>query len=96
MLDKLYILLVCHMVGDYILQTDFLAKTKGENWWHLVAHCFLYSLPFYIFYGMDWRIWTLICTHFIIDMLKARCNSINYLQDQILHMIILIFLYVIF
>ena len=93
MLDKLYILLICHMIGDYILQTDFLAKTKGENWWHLTVHSFLYSLPFYICYGIDWKIWTLIYTHFAIDMLKARYNVINYLQDQILHIIILIFLY---
>lgn len=94
MLEKLYILLVCHMIGDYVLQTDFLAKTKGENDWHLAVHCFLYSLPFYIYCGMDWRLCMLICMHFIIDMLKARYKSINYLQDQILHIIILIFLYV--
>lgn len=93
MREKLYILLLCHMIGDYVLQTDFLAKTKGENWWHLTVHSFLYSLPFYICYGMDLRIWTLIYTHFVTDMLKARYNGINYLQDQIIHIAIAIFLY---
>lgn len=93
MFEKLYILLICHTIGDYVLQTDFLAKTKGENWWHLVVHSFLYSLPFYIYYGIDWKLWMLISTHFSIDMLKARYNAIGYLQDQILHIVIMIFLY---
>lgn len=24
-------LLVCHLIGDYVLQTDFIAKTKGKD-----------------------------------------------------------------
>jgi hypothetical protein len=27
-----YIAIALHMLGDYVLQTDFIAKTKGENW----------------------------------------------------------------
>lgn len=82
------------MLGDYVLQTDFLAKTKGENWWHLVVHCFLYTLPFYIHYGMDWRIWVLLYTHIIIDMLKARFKKIDYIEDQFYHISAAVVLYI--
>lgn len=26
---KLYTIVMCHCIGDYVLQNDFLAKTKG-------------------------------------------------------------------
>ena len=55
-MELLYKLIVCHFLGDYVLQVDFLAKTKGSNWWHLIAHCFLYTLPFYVAFGFDWRL----------------------------------------
>ena len=33
------LLVFCHLVGDYVLQSDFIAKTKGSNWYHLFVHC---------------------------------------------------------
>lgn len=85
----LYKLILCHFVGDYFLQTDFLAQTKGANWWHLLAHCVLYSLPFFLLLGFDWRIMFLIATHVVIDALKARWCKISYVTDQTLHLIVL-------
>ena len=85
----IYKLILCHFVGDYVLQTDFLAQTKGKNWWHMIAHCFLYSLPFCFAFGFDWKIGFIVATHFAIDNLKARWNDINYLTDQVAHMIVL-------
>lgn len=83
----------CHLVGDYVLQIDFIAKTKGENWYHLFVHCLLYILPFRIVYGVDWRLAVLLVTHIIIDALKARYKKITYTQDQIAHYIIALLLY---
>ena len=88
-ISKAYMLLALHMLGDYVLQTDFLAKTKGESWWHLLAHCATYTLSFALVYGVDWRIAFLLATHLLIDALKARYGKIDYLQDQILHMLAL-------
>ena len=84
----------CHLVGDYVLQIDFIAKTKGENWYHLLVHCILYVLPFRIVYGMDYRLAILFATHIVIDALKARYKRITYTQDQILHYAIALALYI--
>lgn len=46
-MNKLILLVFCHLVGDYVLQNDFIAKNKGSNWYHLFVHCALYCLPFY-------------------------------------------------
>ena len=87
-------LILCHLVGDYVLQCDFIAKTKGSNFYHLFVHCALYCLPFVLLYGIDWKIGVLFVSHIIIDVLKAKFNKISYIIDQILHYIVLfIFLF---
>lgn len=88
-MELIYKLLLCHFLGDYVLQTDFLAKTKGENWWHLIAHCVTYTTPF-CFIGLDWRIVVLLLSHIIIDSAKARYKKIGYVTDQILHIATLV------
>lgn len=81
-------LLLCHLIGDYVLQSDFIAKTKGENWYHLLVHCALYCVPFYILFGLNWQILVIFGSHIMIDAAKARFKKINYVQDQILHYIV--------
>ena len=93
-MDNVIHLILCHLVGDYVLQCDFIAKTKGSNLYHLFVHCALYCLPFVLLYGIDWKIGLLFASHIIIDVLKARFNKISYMIDQILHYIVLfIFLF---
>lgn len=73
-----------------MLQNDFLAKTKGSNWYHMIVHCFLYCFPFYIFFGLDWRLLFIFVMHVIIDALKARYHEINYVVDQLFHYFMLL------
>ena len=89
----LFKLIACHMLGDYVLQNDFLARTKGENWWHMVAHCVLYTIPFAVAFGIDCRIAALLTTHMVIDTLKAREHAIGYATDQIAHVVMMLALY---
>ena len=86
MTNLLYKLLACHMLGDYVLQTDFLAKTKGTNVWHMLAHCVTYTVPFAFVFGIDWRIWFLLVLHLLIDALKAL-HYIGYVSDQVAHLL---------
>ena len=87
MLKIIIKLIFCHLVGDYVLQSDFIAQTKGKNWYHLFVHCALYCLPFYIAFGFEWQLAFIFEMHCIIDSLKARYNKINYITEQILHYI---------
>lgn len=82
-------LVFCHMIGDYVLQSDFIARTKGENWWHMIVHCTMYVLPFYLVVGHDWCIAVLWVHHFIVDIMKARYKIIGYAEDQIFHLLVL-------
>lgn len=87
-LQKLILLIMCHLVGDYVLQSNFIASTKGKNWYHLFVHCVLYTVPFLIVFGWTWQLLIIFLTHMIIDPLKARYYKITYVQDQILHYVI--------
>ena len=85
MLEKNFILVLCHLMGDYVLQIDFIAKSKGNNIYHLLVHCLLYCLPFYIVFGWVWQLIPLLVLHIVIDVLKARYKLIPYWLDQVLH-----------
>ena len=62
-------LILCHLLGDYVLQIDFIAKTKGNNFYHLLVHCVLYCLPFYILFGLVWQLIPLLLLHIRIMLL---------------------------
>ena len=78
-------LVACHLIGDYCLQCDFIARTKGENWYHLFIHCFLYVIPFWVAFGWGQSLGVLFFSHAIVDAMKARYHKISYWLDQTIH-----------
>lgn len=89
MIRMIITLIMCHLFGDYVLQGDFIANTKGANPYHMFVHCMLYCLPFLIVFGFTLELTIVYASHWIIDNLKARHRKISYMQDQILHYLIL-------
>ena len=88
-MPALYKLILCHFVGDYMLQSDFIASTKGSNTWHMLVHTYLYILPFCFVFGWCWQMYVILFSHYIIDTLKARYKLISYATDQVLHIALL-------
>lgn len=86
-------LILCHLIGDYVLQVDFIANSKGHNFYHMFVHCALYCVPFYFIYRVSWQLAFIFITHVIVDLLKARYKKIDYKTDQILHYIVLMILW---
>lgn len=59
--------LVAHAIGDYILQSDWMALNKTQRSWPAAAHAITYALPF-LALSHDWRALVVIVgTHFLID-----------------------------
>ena len=76
------------------MQTEYMAREKGKDWYVLFAHCVCYCVPFSLMFSIDFRILILFITHFIADALKARYHKTDLLVDQIIHYIVtLIFLF---
>lgn len=67
------IALLCHLVGDYFLQSDWMALNKTKRTLPCVLHVLLYTVPFAGMMAaglLPWKPWALavICgTHFLID-----------------------------
>ncbi len=90
MIEKMVMIIMCHIVGDYILSTEFIATTKGKNWYHLFVHCVTYCIPFAILFGINDILLCIFCIHIVIDSLKSRYKLITYNQDQIIHYLVLL------
>jgi len=59
--------LVAHAVGDYILQSDWMADNKTKQHFAAAAHAVTYTLPF-LFITQSPAALAAICgTHFVID-----------------------------
>lgn len=68
-------LIAAHMVGDYILQTDYMARNKLTNWRVRCLHVTVYCLPFVLVAWLHTTrldtvaafIWGVWLTHFLTD-----------------------------
>lgn len=59
--------LFCHAIGDYILQSDWMATEKTKQSLAALCHVLTYAVPF-LFLRPSWiALAVIISTHFVID-----------------------------
>lgn len=85
MIENIVKIIMCHMIGDYVLQTDYMAREKANSPYVMIVHCVCYCVPFAVCFGIDARLSFLFFTHFWIDYLKAKLKAISLSADQLLH-----------
>lgn len=56
-----------HMVGDYIIQSDWMAQEKTKRWWPAIAHAVSYGMPFLLVTQSVLALAVIIGTHAVID-----------------------------
>lgn len=59
--------IICHAVGDYLFQSDWMATKKTERWVPAVTHAFVYSLGFLLFHPSVVAWLVIFVTHAFID-----------------------------
>jgi hypothetical protein len=59
--------LVCHGVGDYLIQTDQMAQRKTSSWAWALYHALSYSMPFWLLHPSVWALAIITGTHALID-----------------------------
>ena len=68
-------LLFAHSLGDYFLQTDYLAMNKGKDNYILCIHAILYTFAVALIFGNEisqlWY-WLILLIHIPVDYIKAR------------------------
>lgn len=69
--------LLCHLVGDYILQSHTMAVNKRINVWWAVYHGITYTLPFMLIASPN-ALFVIVFTHVIIDHLGIANYITSY------------------
>ena len=59
--------LILHLIGDYVTQTDWMAKKKTSSSIAAGTHAIVYSLPFLILKPSILAFSIILVTHFLID-----------------------------
>lgn len=58
---------ICHFIGDFLLQTDWMALNKNKKTWNCLVHVMIYTACFLVL-TISWKALLFIgVTHFIID-----------------------------
>jgi hypothetical protein len=63
--------LLAHLVGDYLLQSDWMATEKTRRWWPAVVHGAVYSLPFLLVTRSPWALLVIGGTHVVLDRFRV-------------------------
>lgn len=59
--------IVAHIVGDFILQSDWMATQKARNSFACLVHVIAYTLPFLFITQAPAALLVIAGTHFLID-----------------------------
>ena len=59
--------IVAHIVGDFILQSDWMAREKAHNSFACLVHVIAYTLPFLLITQVPETLLIIAGTHFVID-----------------------------
>ena len=87
-------IIICHCLGDFFFQTEFLSLNKGQNNYLLFVHCVTYCVPYILKFGLSWKICLIFIVHFCTDLSKAKYDLISFETDQIIHYLFaLVFVY---
>ena len=58
---------LAHLVGDYLLQSHWMATEKTKRWWPAAAHALTYGLPFLLITQSPLALAVIVGTHAVID-----------------------------
>ncbi len=110
-MDPLFLFLLGHIVGDYALQTDDMARNKDILGSKLIIHCLIYSATIGAFAGIHEMLYQsgiffrtlpwlapVFVLHLSQDLAKSRFFNKSrqfYYVDQALHLITLYILRII-
>jgi len=77
--------LVAHLVGDYALQSDWMAGEKTASSGPAATHALTYALPFLFITDSPQALIVICLTHFVIDrwrLARFICYAKNYLAPR--------------
>lgn len=75
-------ILLAHLVGDYLLQTHWMASQKLSRWWPAAVHGSVYTLPYVFVTQSVWALLIIGGTHVVIDRLRLA-RYVCWVRNQV-------------
>jgi hypothetical protein len=63
-------IVLAHLVGDYLIQSHWMATKKTEQWIPAAAHGVTYTIPYALVTQSPWALLVIGGTHIIIDRFR--------------------------
>ncbi len=67
MADVIALGILAHLIGDYLLQSHWMATEKVKRWPPAIAHAVTYGLPFLLITQSPGTLALIVATHAVID-----------------------------
>ena len=84
--DFFAMLLLGHLVGDYVLQTKNMAMNKNGNWFMCGIHCLIYTAAVSLFTMSYIHVWwwpvIVFATHFPVDYWSLADRWLDYIEGR--------------
>lgn len=77
--------LLLHLVGDYLTQTDWMAKEKTKRNLAAAVHAGVYGLPFLMLAPSALALFVIVFTHYLIDRYRLARYAVfakNWMTDR--------------
>lgn len=77
--------MLAHLVGDYLLQSHWMANEKTKRWWPAILHGIMYTLPFLLLTQSIPALLVIGGTHIIIDRFRLAKHVVflkNFLAPR--------------
>jgi len=77
--------LLCHLLGDYLLQTSWMALNKSKRWWPAIVHVSIYTSVFLLLTTSIPALLVIGGTHLLIDHYqfpKIWFNAVRGKEDS--------------
>ena len=71
-----------HFLGDFVLQTDWMAQNKSKSVWPLTAHVLVYSGVFVVPFGWKYALANGL-VHWYVDFVTSRITSQLWARKEV-------------
>lgn len=75
-------IILAHLVGDYLIQSDWMASEKTKKWWPAIAHGTTYTLPYAVVTQSLLALAVIAGTHVIIDHYRLA-RHVGWAKNQL-------------
>lgn len=75
-------IVLAHLVGDYVIQSHWMATQKTSRWWPAIAHGVTYTVPYLAVTQSPWALLVIAGTHIIIDRFRLA-RHVVWIKNQV-------------